>query len=183
MRALQRGENPRNALSRHQERGPKRYEYTVEDVSMVTGYAISTLRQSRVDSLTEVVHLALRRLRRNREPVVPNDLTEIQLADWENRWPRFEMYRCSVPGCPNRVLVSDLCEEHGHPAVRMGTGGYFVVRFGPSDWVPFHRLILQPAKGMHTHHIDLNKWNNRLENLVELTFAEHFKIDHRRHMP
>jgi len=181
MRALQRGENPRDVLSCHRERGPKRYEYTVEDVARVTGYAVNTLRTSRIDSLIEVVHLALRRLRRHRKPVIPEEWTERQRRDWGNRWPRFELYECSVPGCKNRVLVSDLCEEHGNPAVRFsGDYGHFWVRFGPSESVPLHRLILQPAKGMHTHHIDFNKWNNRRENLKELTQEEHFKIDHRR---
>lgn len=40
---LKRGENPRLVLSRHRERGPRRYEYTQADLAELFGVAQQTI--------------------------------------------------------------------------------------------------------------------------------------------
>jgi len=174
------GENPRDVLPRHRERGPKRYEYTVEDVARVTGYSVLTVRKRKIGTVADLLALGLRVLKRDGRrsvPVLPGGLTVLGLAAWENRWPRWDLYRCLARSCDELVLGSGLCPKHGFPMLALRRG-YFCVRVG-LGWEALHRLILQPSDGLVVHHIDGNKWNNRLENLELAEVYEHGELSGR----
>ena len=47
---LEPGDNPREALGNHKERGPKRFYYTYEDIARICGLASSTVRWVRSHS-------------------------------------------------------------------------------------------------------------------------------------
>ena len=163
MPKLERGVDPRSVLENHKERGLKRYEYTILDVARVTGYAISTVRNIKnLDQLEKVMDLLFRRLRKGRINRIQEEWSEKERQNWENRWPKLQLTECLVPGCGATVLGSDLCEEHGCPVFRLER--FFMVRL-EGGWVPLHKVILQPPKGMGARHKDGNKWNNRMENL------------------
>jgi hypothetical protein len=54
---FQPGQNPRDVLAHHCERGPKRYFYTYADVALVTGLALTTVRSSGLD-MTDLAAVA-----------------------------------------------------------------------------------------------------------------------------
>lgn len=69
-----------------------------------------------------------------------------------------------------------------HPHWRGGSRpnqrGYIVVWTGPNKWGLEHRLVWEAAygpipKGMHVHHINHNKADNRLENLCIVSNSGH----------
>ncbi len=60
--------------------------------------------------------------------------------------------------------------------------GYLVVWTGRRGYLPYHQLVMNCTPKMDTHHIDFNKWNNRVENLAALTQGEHRKL-HQESLP
>lgn len=192
MEPLAPGQNPRDVLPRHRERGPKRFEYTVETIAAAAGLALSYVRgyRSRVfESLSEVVefvqHHAQRRSRvltdaEAAERLFPDPyLRSHYAARWERRWPRFQPYGCASVGCSEVIFQPGFCYVHGgskKPAVRLSglDGGYFQVLVGPI-YKPLHRLVMGEPAGLDVHHLDENRWNNHPSNLAAVSHGEHFR--------
>ncbi len=70
--ALFPGQNPRRALPKHRERGPKRWSYTYADIAKAAGLSVGTVKNykklGRLDpsDLASVAHLICRENRRER---------------------------------------------------------------------------------------------------------------------
>jgi hypothetical protein len=199
MEPLQPGQNPRDVMPNHRERGPKEYVYTVESVAAAAGRAVTTVRQDsgprlakspkgvEMSDLLSVARYVQRhavagsRLLTDEEAMdrleidCPADL-EQRRRDWVARWPRFEAYGCAATGCREVLLEAGFCPAHGgarRPSLIL-YGDYFNVLVA-DQYQPFHRLILGSPPGLDVHHIDENKWNNRPTNLEALTHAEHWR--------
>lgn len=184
-------------MPKHRERGPKRYEYTVETIAEATGLAVATIREytapARIDrgcgvdpaDLRQVGLFVARHAKvKAAVPLLDEELFELlafspnERLRWPLRWPRFEVYRCPrnskevtfQPGVPRLEAF-----------VRFGSLGHFTVKVG-SKWVPYHQLVLPTPPELQVHHKDLNKWNNRYENLEALTWEIHKKV-HREAVP
>lgn len=163
----------------HKERSYQPYTYTVATLSQVTGRSIDTVRKGPdMDSIVSVSAYIHRCLTMKSRPVEPSDEMLLELRatrpQWENRYPVLPVYACSHPGC-ERILLgqSGYCEPHGGglPGWSFGSTGHFMVRaMSGSD--AFHRIVTGHPR-WHVHHIDRNKFNNRLSNLVELMPDEH----------
>lgn len=109
---------------------------------------------------------------------------------------------CSFEGCDRPKYCKDLCElhyrrlyAHGDPSVRLtpepgqGKGwidkdGYRSVSYrtfsnSRKTWKREHRVVMERALGRelkpteHIHHVNGNKLDNRIENLVVVSAAEH----------
>jgi len=94
---------------------------------------------------------------------------------WDNRWPKFELYRCAHPKCSEVLFGPGACAEHGgerRPLIKLDSEGHVVLLLG-RDYIPLHRIVAQTPKGQHTHHRDGNPWNNRWPNLECLDRNEH----------
>lgn len=118
------------------------------------------------------------------------------------------MATCCVSDCerPTRSASADLCDTHymrqrrtgsvfttrklsrrpiGHRSVR--TDGYVVVKVGPgkADYQLEHRLVAEQMLGRtlatdeQVHHVNGQRADNRPENLVVMTNAEHQRHHHR----
>lgn len=110
--------------------------------------------------------------------------------------------QCSQPGCAKVARGRGLCGTHwlrwrkyGDPSVtlrpygeyrRVTAAGYVMV-YDPSHplaqsngYVPEHRKVMHDAgidlTGVHVHHIDGDKQNNDLSNLLVLGNADHGRI-------
>ena len=186
MPTLQPGQNPRATLRGHRERGPKRFDFTHEDIATATGLSLATVHANYPDlrralaerDLATVAAFVMRRVcrasRRLSESEVQTLLGKAKMAAWANRYPRFDLWTCAFAGCTEAVFSPGLCEAHGggKPALAFSSDRYFVVRVG-TDMEPLHRVLLGFPAG-DVHHEDHNKWNNRLENLKVLSHDEHW---------
>ncbi len=171
--------DPRKRIKGHRERGPKKYTYTVETVSELAGRRVNTLRSvgTRIvmGDLASVVGFVQRSRADASTLLEPNEfLEEYEQRWWEERWPRLEMYRCAHRGCEECLLgQSGYCVEHGgsrRPPWRLKS--YFELRTA-DGFQPYHRVVISAPAGRDVHHIDRNRFNNRIENLQVLTRAEH----------
>lgn len=108
---------------------------------------------------------------------------EDRMAMWAKRWPRVTLWWCCRSGCGNVLLSPGRCEEHGggRAAMDLDSSGHLVIWIG-RQYVSYQRLVVGCPAGKDTHHIDFNKWNNRLSNLAVLVPEEHRKI-HQEHLP
>lgn len=82
----------------------------------------------------------------------------------------------------NKKLAQSLVDKHGNYLGNNTVGlddGYQYFRFSGSTFKQMiHRLVAlaygdKPIEGMHVHHIDENKLNNNIDNLMILTPSEH----------
>jgi len=181
---LKPGENPRQMLPGHKERGPVPHGFTLADIAKAAGVGNQTVRKAITDKrldpsdLASVAAYVNRGLARKSKPLEEEAVGLLPAAQkkwWKNRWPKFQLYKCSHNGCPELLMSPGACAAHGgdkRPAMKLDPD-YRIVVLIDKDYVPLHRLIVQAAKGMHTHHRDGNPWNNRWDNLEELSPKEH----------
>lgn len=96
---------------------------------------------------------------------------------WQDRYPRFGAYRCAL--CPKVILASGACYDcvRVKQILYFNTNGHIVIRVD-GKIIPYHRFIFdKPFIGGHdVHHVDFNKWNNRLSNLIQLPHQDHFSL-------
>jgi hypothetical protein len=200
MKPLQPGENPREVMSHHKERGPKRYTYTLEDIAAASGYTLGSVRQLTARGMVErgvgadpsdlrAVAMLVQRRRQEASAVLgdaaviarlglqyPADRAK-QVAHWAARWPRFAVYGCVWEGCQSVLFEPGSCAKHGgspRPTMVFSTTGYVMVLLA-DRYHAYHRLVLGCPAGMDVHHRDENRWNNRPDNLEALPPAEHSK--------
>lgn len=184
---LEPGMNPRDYISRHRERGPKRHEYTYPELAKRLNVSLGTVQNHRPDTPERVARLVHRQqVRQVSSPLTDEEIERFlgvgKLPLWENRWPTFQLWWCG--GCRSEVLLSKgLCLSCGgsYPAATFNPGMYFALRVGPDvmpypHYVPYHQLVLSTDRTIH--HADGNKWNNRMENLVVMGSEEHL-VHHR----
>ena len=179
--------NPRDYFSSHRERGMKQHTYTFQDIADAAGLALSTVRSQPKEALRSLQRVAVfitqrlnRRSRRVDDLKVLRAQFGAKLELWENRFPRFDLYRCGYSGCPQVLLYEGLCSACGgpsHPTLIFDPNDYVAVYLG-GLYLPWHRLVLTAPVGSDTHHHDGNKWNNRLDNLEVLAHADHFQKHH-----
>jgi len=190
---LKPGENPRQVLPRHEERGEVAFYYTLKMIAEAAGVTYQTVRKAvTTERLRPVVHgdvtaeglrsVAAYILRTLAHKSAPLDGDEVQgmlpphwRRWWRNRWPKFELYRCANPDCDELLLGPGACGQCGgdkRPQLKLGSDGHILVLVS-RDYIPLHRLITQTPRGMHTHHRDGNPWNNRYSNLESLEPKEH----------
>ena len=181
--------NPRQFFRRHKERGPKRFEYTYRDVAKLFHVRESTARWLGLASLEQVVSharsqwermrgLDLRRMRSKSRRLTEQEVSawlenDEERAKWANRWPLYDLWMCGYPECGATLLDKGFCREHGgSESVGFDAQRHFTVLWG-SRRIGLHRALRGCPEDMHVHHVDFNRWNNRLENLEILTPAEH----------
>lgn len=174
MRPLKPGQNPRQALARHAERGPVEFRYHLPELAEVTGLKVSTLkdhpilRYARSRDLRSVALFAVSRLLPRLRPLTAAEAfeDERETAQWGGRWPLLQVYGCPVPGCASLALGGPLCFAHGSRGWRFssGSGAPFELWLG-DRWVAFHRWMLDEPRGFDVVHRDGNPWNNRPGNL------------------
>jgi len=175
------GDNPRETLEGHKERGPKRYSYTASDIAEASKYsALSTFPNLDKGDLTSVAVHVVRGVQRGIQPM---ELTDEELdayvlctrEQWDARYPKFELYECGM--CDGLLTYAGLCSAHGGPKASPTCllKGYYNIRLG-KRYVPIHRIIAGTPTGMSTHHKDRNRLNNRADNLQVLTKEEHYFI-------
>ena len=165
-------------------RSPKTFRFNYNDIAAITGLAVGTVRNQtgprKVGSLAELLVWVNDRLRRRCSKPLSSEQVAQALAsrsvetlgqaaaylkDWRLRWPLLSVYQCHEVGCKSLVLgAPGLCAQHGMPAFRFNDTGHFAV-LSAVGYVPYHDLLLEPARGYHVVHLDANPWNNRLENL------------------
>lgn len=180
MNALQPGQNPRDCLPCHRERGSESIIISNDDLRTL---AHTKLGRISVRQPLEVIISSVVRLweRRNRilDPSDTDLFSESELLLWDRRYPRVELYRCIFPGCATIQLSRGLCRIHcgSVQGLSLNEKRYMCIRTGNRQ-IPLHQVIANPPKGMHVHHIDLNKWNNHPDNLAILTQDEHWEIHH-----
>jgi hypothetical protein len=159
----------------------------LEDIAAAAGVnyqsvrkAISTERLDPSDLRSISGYIATALIRKSK-PVLSAEVHGIlpaqQQAWWPDRWPKFQLYRCSHPGCSEILFGPGVCAEHGgdrRPQIRFDPDWHIQILL-EKDYVPLHRLIAQTPKGFHTHHRDGNPWNNRWENVEALPPKEHEK--------
>lgn len=175
------GDNPRETLEGHRERGPKRYSYTASDLAEASKYSpLSTFPNLDKSDLTSVAVHVVRGVQRKIQPREPTD-EELDTwvlctrEQWDARYPKFYMYECAM--CDGILTYAGLCSAHGGPKAPPTSliKGYYNIRLGNRN-VPIHRIIAGAPTGMSTHHKDRNKLNNRAENLEVLTKEVHYFI-------
>lgn len=69
----------------------------------------------------------------------------------------------------------------GEPNSRIGKRGYKLIYHPERKWIKEHHWIWEQHNGpvpvgMHIHHINLNRLDNKIENLCLLTPSEHSKL-------
>jgi hypothetical protein len=184
---LKPGEDPRNVLPGHQERGKIQFAYDLAQIAVAANLNYQTVRkavsQEKLDpeNLRSVASYIQRALARKSKTLKGGEMLSMLGPQrgkwWKNRWPKFDLYQCAQPECSHLLFAPGACAEHGgdrKPGVRFDSDGHICVLLRGSDYVPLHRLIAQTPKGMHTHHRDGNPWNNRFDNLESLPPDEHF---------
>lgn len=186
MSTLLPGQNPRDHIPNHRERGPKLISFTYDDLAAASGYARGSCQQmsGQVKHLTDLAMIVVRGMARGRSKEFTRDryvalFSERYIERWEKRWPRFCLYTCAVADCPVPVVNGKgLCRRHSRVggAMVLDKYQYFALRVEGSVCVPYHRLVVGCPDGMDVHHKDYNKWNNRPENLQVLTHAEHMAL-------
>lgn len=166
---------------------------TYEQLAEVTGMTVGSLRSMgelryalRRGDWGWVMSFIQRRLVKQREALSEEEVGKRlgkQGGMWGARWPKLDVYECALKEmgeCSEELLLGGgvYCRKHGGVGTwRFGERGHFELKVG-EDWVPYHRLVLQPPRGMHVHHVDCNKWNNRIGNLEVLTAEAHFERHH-----
>ena len=183
------GTNPRDFFRNHRERGskvffPVSYEFVAKAMNSTVASVKSILLIREALQNADLVTLAGQVLKRvsRQAPPLSEDEAIAALGKrghlWPNRYPKFDLYRClrhQDQACDNPLLLqAGLCSAHGgsHP-IKLSPSFHITVRVG-SKWVPLHRII-KPSS-LTIHHIDFNLFNNRPENLQEVTQEEHFRI-------
>jgi len=190
---LRPGENPRQVLPRHEERSDISFYYTLRLIAEAAGVTYQTVRKAVTterlrptvdgevtpESLRSVAAYILRTLARKSAPLAEEEARGVLPSQWQqwwaNRWPLFQLYRCSNPDCEELLLGPGACGRCGgdkRPQLKLGADGHIQVLVG-TDYIPLHRLIAQTPRGQHTHHRDGNPWNNRWSNLESLPPEEH----------
>lgn len=190
------GTDPRNVFESHRERGPSRIVFTLHDVADATQLALATVRSLLAPGhrryghvrgdLLELAAFVLSKLQR-RGPFYPTQVVKDQFlrehkvsTQWEARYPEFTLYVC--PMCDEVLLYDGMCREHGgpfHAPIRLSTKGYFEVYMGNNQYQNLHRSIKPHGPKQVTHHRDLNKLNNRTENLQVKWNRQHL-VEHGR---
>jgi hypothetical protein len=160
--------------------GPEGYQYTIEDVARAAGRKVRTVlgHRSKLSDLTSVACYVQRSRIELSVVIDPSRWCPSRLRErWEGRWPRLDYYCCPVEGCKSHILgAPSFCEDHGggRPAWRM-VDGYMRIRVSGA-YVQLHKMLLPCDDGFDVHHVDLNAWNNRAENLVAMLHEEHFAL-------
>lgn len=164
----------------------KRFEFTYQSLVDATGLSLESIRSGANDLrdalrsgdlvlLAERISVRTRvKSRRLTDEEIGRLLGERKLSMWERRFPRFDIWRCARDDCRAVLFNSGRCVLHGGdpPLIRFDANLYFEVLVG-RKYVPLHRLMCGEPKGSEVHHIDVNKWNNRIENLQILSPEEH----------
>lgn len=194
---LKPGEDPRQALPRHEERGPIEHTFVLADLAEAAGVNYQTLRKAMTegrlaihkkpvgqrlspDELRSIVSYVGYSLARKGQPlheeVLQARLPEQQWGWWKNRMPRFDFFSCQFPDCLELLFSSGLCSKHGgprKPAITFNHDWNILLLLDGQSYVSLARIITQAPAGAHTHHRDGNPWNNRFENLEVLSLKEH----------
>ncbi len=188
------GSNKGRAHRNYRERGMAKYTYTLRDIAEAAERKLATIRwdvnrtgDNRVvrDDLRSLASYILRGVQWKRRASLPlagdelgTWLDQQQLRQhWDNRWPRFQAYRCFV--CPVISLHRGFCKNHGGPwtAPLYLQKGYLWVRMDKPR--AYHQLVATAPPGHEIHHKDHNKLNNRVPNLdTSMTHEEHWAHHH-----
>jgi hypothetical protein len=188
---LKPGDNPRHVLPRHEERKSVFYEFDLNTVAEAAGVNYQTVRKAvstgrlqlkdltSAERLRSVAGYIQRALVHKSKPIHSDEargsLSPEMREWWDNRWPKFELYRCPHPKCNELLFGPGACAEHGgekRPLIKLDSDGHVVLLLG-RDYIPLHRVVAQTPRGLHTHHRDGNPWNNRWPNLECLEPKEH----------
>lgn len=183
--SLKPGQNPRDVLSNHEDRGLQRNHYTYDDLAEICGVKVASMqadRSVRVADLRSVAVRIVRALRAQSKALTPADLRKLWgsdtlAAEWEARYPPVDLYWCGYPACTAVRVGPGLCVDHGgdrFPGLDLTPAGYMRLRTG-ERYTPLHRLLV-PAAGMDVHHVDGNRWNNHPTNLNPMPHATHWAV-------
>lgn len=174
MPILKQGENPRKVFrQRHRERGPSRL-FTFDDLAVAADEAPATTR-SRLRTTTDartaaryiIEALARRSVRLTDVEAVQALHGAATLKQWQNRWPRFDLFSCGFPACTATMLEPGLCDQHGgsmQPFAKI-VDDHFMLWTG-REYTPLCRVIFGVISGGAVEHVDQNPWNNHPDNLA-----------------
>lgn len=172
---LSSGQNPREHLENHRERGPAKLSFTLEDVSreasVVIQHARAKFARWTSADLPKLAAFLTTTFARAAQPLSNDQLREVfgeRFPLWDKRFPRWQLFRCGFPACGNVLVESRLCEEHGGlNTLRLGSHGDRPLRVQiriAGDWVPFTRAAAGfPSKPVW--HADDNLYNDSFANL------------------
>lgn len=158
----------RQPARRLSQRGPGRFRFGYREVAQACARALHTVRSDlRLDAPIEVVATYVAKAIGQRAVKLTDaevaKALGCNLAAWQARQPRVEVYRCPFPDCMALLLEPGLCGDHGgsrRPFAALGTDHIFV-RIGDGYQPLCHAVV----GGERVEHIDGNSWNCAIDNL------------------
>lgn len=154
-------------------RGPGRFRFGYAEIAQVCGLALTTVRSDlRLSSSVELVAQYIMRALGQRgvdqllDDAAAAKLLNCSVEHWQQRWPRFDAYRCLAEGCATVLLEPGACPEHGGSPAPLGVidGDHVFIRLG-RGYTPICVLFSAVGKA-GVKHLDGNLWNNRPSNLA-----------------
>lgn len=166
---------------------PTGFRYSLYEIGNAAGLPLTAIKKAVAEgklvpeNLVSLSEFVLRAHNRKSRRLLGEELLSFLPEPWRPwlaaRWPRFDLYRCSAEDCSRLLFTAGACAEHGgdrKPPIKISGDGHILLALGEGgDYLSLHTLVAQTPKGMHCHHRDGNPWNNRWENLENLTPKEH----------
>jgi len=173
--------DPRNAMSRHRERGSARLKITLEEASKELGIGMPAVycNRDKFSTIAGIARYAASRFRKRSKKLTENEgaehigklLGDRAAEDWRNRWPRFDLYRCGI--CDRVSFQRGLCPKCGGytPSLKLESNGDIAIRIGDT----YYRWcrIIAGVSNTYVYMKDKNRWNFRPDNIQLLTQEEH----------
>lgn len=152
------------------------YQFTYADLAKATGRALATVRSAlriRRNNVHDVARFVIQSAIAESVRFSHHEIAELlgndaaEIARWDVRWPKFDLYHCGVANCASILIEAGLCPQHGgapQPLITVKDQHFLVYLSG--EYVPICHLILGVATPSATvKHLDGNHWNSRLDNL------------------